>query len=591
MSRKNYNNFINQNNKILFESRLQMKNNSILKLNKNLLSNNTHKNNNISFINSTCPFINEISCKKKNIQTTFENSYQYNIKNNISINKNLKKNRNKKNNLNKTNGLNKSNIITFFHLKKKPIILDNKQNKTFINANKKMIYFKSNNRSLNIKNKENNERKMIINLKKSKNYNNLHNKEIISFNSMIKSMKMINDNNNINNYTLNKYRNDSNIYNKLRIKEKNDSKHDFKNNQNVYSRNSSSVKDYKNNSNRYNSFVIDKIKKIKYEQKFYFKNNKSIQTYNSNQRGRNLKKDKNKKEIDEYNGQTHRNFFTKKNFGKIYKNSFKDIIYNNNINSMIKKQKNKINIQNKENKSNLNMNINNKIYNNNCYKKLLIKKEDNKISRNYKNNINKKLTYNKFKNNKDTNGQQLITFDNVIKNNIDKIYHEFENNNNNIKKNNNQSIMIKSRKSKKNMNKHQEVIEDNNGVSTKTNEEFFTETTNKNINETTIEEDSGILSIKEIEDIINYNNMKDVDTSDDFLFYDGDHINFLGKYKSKINNIFFTNNHQTTYRLSKIKIRKRIIINKENIIKDDEHKNKFNYFKVLTHNNSAKRKK
>ena len=535
MSRNKYSNYINQNNKILFETRLQIKNNSVLKINKFPINHKAHRNNNILFVNTTRPFVNDVICKKRKNQSILEYSSLNNDQKTISIN--IKK-RNKKNNYNGNNSYNKTNVLNFFNLKK-PAINDDKQNRTFINANKKILYYNnSNNKNINLnsKNKEEKDKRMVFNLKKSKKFKNLNKKEL---NSMIKSMNIINDD-----YKLNNSKNDYDIINKAIIKERIDSRNNKK-------------KFYKNDKKN-NSFLDDVIKKIKNQNLIYLKkNNNPVLAISSTQRGRNISTNK---DSDEQNKYTYRNIYSKNTFGKSYKSSFAEINYYKN-NKSLKKQKlkNKIINEKKDKKNNLN--------------KITINKIGSKRnSRNYKRGINKKYTYNELKWYKDSNEEKLITFDNIKNDSNNNTYQEFQP----IKKNQDKNDQENKKKLKKNK-KSLEIIEDNNGSSTKTNDDNFNEETPK-------EENSGILSMNEIEDIIKYNNMSDINKNKDYLFYNNDHINFVKKYKSILYKNFF-NNPNPSYKLSLIKIKKKIIM------KDSENIIHSNRIKVHTCNNSVKKKK
>ena len=561
MSRNKYNNFISQNNKILFEARLQKKNNSILKINKLSINNKVSRNNNnnISFINTTRPFINDIMCKKRKNQSTLENSSKNNYQKSLSINKYIKK-RNKQNNINGNNSDHRTNILTFFNLKKPTVYVD-KPNKTFINGNKKITYYNNiNNQNVNIKNSRNKEEKdkRALNLKKSKNYKNFNRKEI---NSMIKSTDIINDDN-----KFNSIKNDNNIYSKILIK----AKLDYKKNKNK-KRNEKIDK----NDNKYSSFGgDDTIKKVKIETSIHLKNNnKPLLTINSSQRGRNTAKNRNKIDNDDFYRYTHTNFYSKNTIGKSYKSSYGEIKYKKKDKTLKKqKQKNKINFENLKNKKSINKKSK--------YNKITINKIDNKInSRNNKNEINKKHTYNnkltQEKNNKD---ERLTTLDNIMKSINNKMYQEFDP----IKKNkNNQENKNKNIKNLKKL----EIVEDNNGSSTKTNEELCSaKSHNQKKNETSLEDNSGILSWNEIEDIIRYEDMADVSKNKNYLFHSCDYTNFIKQYRSDIYNKFF-NNPNANYKISTIKIRKK------NIMKNSENKEQSKEKKIRTYNNSIRKKK
>ena len=578
-------NYMIKENKKLFESRLQIKINSNSKINKIFLDNKQNNSTNISFMNITQPFTKVFFHKYKKNESVLDNSSINEINLNTSLNKKAiktKNKRNKKNNFNINTSHNKSNLlikdITFFHLKNSPID-NNKQNKTIINVNKRMTTQNSNSRSLNKKNGNNIIGTITLDIKKNK----VNNKEINSFNSLAKSINITNENNKVI-----KTRNKNithDLYNKLIFKDKFISKFRLKNNQHKNCRNSSSLKKHKN---RHNSFLMHKIHKIKHEKKSHL--NSTNITYNNinignngNHIGRNIKINKNKK-IDiniGHPGYTQRNLIDDKNYKKIYKNTFGEIktSYNKFTNNpILNKNSNTINYDNKGNISNRNL------YNKNYLNNLLLKDKDKdkKISRNYKNNINKKYTYNKF--NKNNGTQELISLNNQ-KNKTNKIYEDINENNKMI-----QNCMNKNDNNYKYIDKTEEIIEDNNnGASTKTNDEFYSESKNNKIDESSMQEDSGILSMNEIEDIICYNNMYDISKDENYLFNRGDYDNYLKNHKKNVYNLFFGNQCET-YRQSKIKIKKKLIIINDNINKDYQF-NDFKDLKIYSYNNSSRKKK
>ena len=580
-------NYIIKENKRLFESRLQIKINSNSKINKIFLDNKQNNSTSISFMNSTQPFTKVIFHKYKKNESVLDSSSINEINLNSSINKKTiktKKNRNKKNNFNMNSSHNKSNIlikdITFFHLKNSPID-NNKQNKTIISVNKRMTTQNSNSRSLNKKNGNNIIGAITLDIKK----NRVYNKEINSFNSLAKSINISNENNKVIKTRNKNITND--LYNKLIFKDKFVSKFRLKNYQHKNCRNSSSLKKH---TNRHNSFLLHKIHKIKHEKKTNL-NSTNITDNNiiigniPTHIGRNIKINKNKK-IDistSLLGYTQRNLFYDKNYKKIYKNTFGEIkkSYNKFINnSILQKNCNTINYDNKGNISNRNL------YNKNYLNSLLLKDKDKdkKVSRNYKNNINKKYTYNKI--NKQSGTQELISLNNQKNNKTNKIYEDTNENNKMI-----QNCINKYDNNYKYIDKTEEIIEDNNnGASTKTNDEFYSESKNKKKNESSIQEDSGILSMNEIEDIICYNNMYDISKEENYLFTRGDYDNYVKKHKKNIYNLFFDNKCET-YRQSKIKIKKKLIIINDNINKDHQFNSDFNDLKIYSYNNSSRKKK
>lgn len=581
-------NYMIKENKRLFESRLQIKINSNSKINKIFLDNKQNNNTNISFMNITQPFTKVIFHKNKKNESLLDSSSINDANLNTSINKKTiktKKNRNKKNNFNINTSHNKSNIlikdITFFHLKNSPID-NNKQNKTIISVNKRMTTQNSNSRSLNKKNGNNVIGTITLDIKK----NRVKNKEINSFSSLAKSINISNENNKVIKTRNKNITND--LYNKLIFKDKFLSKFRLKNNQyNKNCRNSSSLKKH---TNRHNSFLIHKLNKINHEKKSNLNStnitdNNIVISNNPNHQGRNIKINKNKK-IDistAHLGYTQRNLIDDKNYTKIYKNTFGEIKKSYNKftnNSILKKNSNTINYDNKGNISNRNL------YNKNYLNNLLLKEKDKdkKISRNYKNNINKKYTYNKFNQNSGT--QELISLNNQKKNKTNKIYEDINENNKMLK-----NCMNKYDNNYKYIDKTEEIIEDNNnGASTKTNDEFYSESKNNKINESSIQEDSGILSMNEIEDIICYNNMYDISKDENYLFNLGDYDNFVKKHKKNVYNLFFGNQSET-YRQSKIKIKKKLIIINDNINKDHQFNNDYKDLKIYSYNNSSRKKK
>ena len=161
----------------------------------------------------------------------------------------------------------------------------------------------------------------------------------------------------------------------------------------------------------------------------------------------------------------------RKGFNSTNKNSFINLNYNTNANnSSLLNYKKKISERNLKVK-----NINRLTLN--PVKSKISKNKINDISLIVKlkmnNNINNNLQMNHSKNTKTTN---------EIKLNKSK-------NNNNI--NNNQISKIN-----KYIDKKEEIVDDFNIKSTKTNDDVFTESKNEKIEESSIEEESGILSMK-----------------------------------------------------------------------------------------------
>ena len=576
------NNITFESNKRLFESRLQMKTNSN-SINKISLEKKSNNNINASFLNNTQPYTRVIFNKNRKNQSTLENSFFNNNNNNFSINKKIIKirknrNRNKKISLNVNASHDKSSIlikdITFFHLKNS-FNENDRRNKTILNINKKMTQQNSINKSMGRKNKNHKLDSISLNSKKIRK----NNEDTNSLSSTKKKMNL-----NIEN------KNNSNNNNKLIFKDKYISKFKLKSRQ-VKKRNGSSLK---KNSHHQNSLLIHKIKKIRLNKKpdlnsAIMTNNNSILGQNLNQKGRN----KNGLDISIGKlGHTQRNLFADKNIKKLYKNTFGETKYKNNKlsnnNSTLKQVNHTINYDNNKIKANKNKKAfnNSNINSSNISNKFLLKNKEKKMGRNYKNNINKKFTFNKF--NKKGESLELKALNISKRNNANKKLKELDKNN----EKNNQSI-LKS-KNEKIKDKKEEIKEDNNnGTSTKTNDEFFSEKKDDKINESSIEEDSGILSMNEIEDIIIYNDMKDIDKDDNYLFKLDDRDNFIKDYKKIITNLFFDNeNHSSeNYKQSKIRIKKKLVeIN--NTINNDYHKNNFKDLNVYTnYNNSSRQSK
>jgi len=576
------NNITFESNKRLFESRLQMKTNSN-SINKISLDKKSNNNINASFLNNTQPYTRVIFNKNRKNQSTLENSFFNNINNNFSINKKIIKirknrNRNKKISLNVNASHDKSSIlikdITFYHLKNS-FNENDRRNKTILNINKKMTQQNSINKSMGRKNKNHKLDSISLNSKKIRK----NNEDTNSLSSTKKKMNL-----NIEN------KNNSNNNNKLIFKDKYISKFKLKSRQ-VKKRNGSSLK---KNSHHQNSLLIHKIKKIRLNKKpdlnsAIMTNNNSILGQNLNQKGRN----KNGLDISIGKlGHTQRNLFADKNIKKLYKNTFGETKYKNNKlsnnNSTLKQVNHTINYDNNKIKANKNKKAfnNSNINSSNISNKFLLKNKEKKMGRNYKNNINKKFTFNKF--NKKGESLEFKALNISKRNNANKKLKVLDKKN----EKNNQSI-LKS-KNEKIKDKKEEIKEDNNnGTSTKTNDEFFSEKKDDKINESSIEEDSGILSMNEIEDIIIYNDMKDIDKDDNYLFKLDDRDNFIKDYKKIITNLFFDNeNHSSeNYKQSKIRIKKKLVeIN--NTINNDYHKNNFKDLNVYTnYNNSSRQSK
>ena len=589
------NNIIKENNKKLFESRLQMKPKSGMKATQTSFENKTF-NDNFSLVNNSQNFAKIMIQKQLKNHSTIENSFLNNI-NNSTINKKIikinKKNRLNTKYLNINLSQNKSNIfikdITFFHLKKSPKNKD-AQNKT-INVNKRITKLNSKNNSVkrntNIKNSQNRLAAITLNIKKFK--KSKRNQNLI--NSIKRSMTAINETNNIiinnSNYIMNNTNiNINNINNKIIFKNKFAPKEKITNNNmfiklpnypyrtNLNSkRNDSNPKE---NINRHNSLLMNKIQKLqkfKIEKKQNIIKNKNINyrlnglifSSNLNQKGRNsinlLKNDinvNNKKTIDISKGFTQRSLFMGKNVRKsIQKGNNNSVKFSKN-NSKNKKQNNTLNFDiSVKNENDFNSNRNLNIHENNLSNKFLIKEKDNKknFSRNSKNNLINKSTYNK-----QIFVQKLNTINKSNKTlaNKDKKLHPEElyilDIKNNLNQNHNKKIEFKD------IDKTEQVIEDILDINKENlNDDFFSTEKDNKINDTSKEEDSGILSMDEVKDIIIYHDMKDVRKKDNFLFNYNDHNEFVQKNGEKLKEIFFDNRDNYDINHYKVKSGKKYI--------------------------------
>ena len=613
-------NIIKENNKKLFESRLQMKPKTGVKRSQISFE---HKkfNDAIYILNNSQPFTKIIFQKKLKNHSTLDNSFLNNINNNnnsalnnkiIKINKNNTQ-KNKKININLSQ--NKSNIllkdITFFHLKKSPKNNNKIHNRTIINVNKRIT--KENSKKKNLSRQTNPKINQIgtinLNIKKYKKMK----RNLNLINSITRSMTTINEtNNNItinnSNYIMNNtninINNINNGNNRVILKEKfipkfkitNDMfikipNRQYKTNLNSNRNNSSSNKKYYRN----NSFKINKIQKF---QKVKFGKNKKISfNFNKrlnevilgtslNQKGRNSinlfknnNKNNNKKTIDICKEQTQRNLFLGKYLGKLLQKNNNKSIKNTNNNSRNKKQNNTLNFDNYyyyydyDNRYNSNRNLNNKnsIYLNNILfhkdkenkEKEKEKEKEKKISRNTKNNINNKRAYNK-----NIITGDLKTFNkNSNQNLISKNFNSNEFNQFNDIFNQNFNKIINKRSEFKDTDKIGQTTEDNiNPNNTKINDNFFSSEKNKKINDTSIEEDSGILSINEVQDIIYYDDMCEIKKEYNFLFNYKDYDDFITKYRKNIYHKFFDsdNNDKFEINLYELKSKKKNIIVKNN---------------------------
>ena len=101
--------------------------------------------------------------------------------------------------------------------------------------------------------------------------------------------------------------------------------------------------------------------------------------------------------------------------------------------------------------------------------------------------------------------------------------------------------------------------------------------------------------MNEIEDIIIYNNMENINKEDNYLFNICDYNNFLSQYQQKISSLFFdTKNNYEDNKTMKIYSEKKNNEKKnENLITNNKFKviNNPKEIKVLSYNNSIKKKK
>ena len=554
------NDILRENNKKLFESRLQMKPNSSLKINQISLKTNKNKLNNRTnlYLFNTDIFQNDNSHNKRKNKSGIDNSLKNFLKKNISAGKKQKKinkNRNKNTYFSINN---KSNIIikdiSFFQSKKSTI----KNDIQIINVNKRGTT--NNNSSKKTKEQSSNSnQKRNDQIKKALKFNNI--KKQRKFNQDKYSRSFLD-------FTY------DNNYNRQKTSK---SKVTLMNNISMRKRNNSSTK--KDNNDVYKSFLVQKIKIIKKKKKPYLnninfnlsKNNKTIKTNLLDKTGKNTKDSIYSICNDKYVRNTYRNLLLKKGLNSTNKNSFININYNTNANnSSLLNNKKKVSERNLKIKNINRLTLNptkSKINQNKIKEKNLIAKL--KIN----NDINKNLKLNRSKNSKTTKEINII--------------HQKDNNNNN-----NQSS-----KNNKYIDKKEEIVDDFNIKSTKTNDDIFTESKNEKIEESSIEEESGILSMNEIEDIIIYNNMKNIEKDDNYLFNKNDYKDFIDENQNKILNLFFAPNNKEEEKINKqinMKINSDKKINeikKEKIKNKNKTEKKTKEFKILSYNNSVKKKK
>ena len=379
------NEIIMESNKKLFESRLQMKLNSSLKIkqinsNKNKIRNLT----NLYFLNGDIFSTNISHIKRKNKSGLEKTSNNF-IKKNISSENKYKKINKQRNKNNLIINNNTSNIIikdiSFFDSKNS---LANKNNfHQIINKNKKVSTF--NNSQYKIKEKNSNKRinkvkqDLYINNKRTKIFN--HNKYCLSYKDFA--------------YDNNKTNNNIGILNNIK-KKISKSKMSISNriNKSMKKRNNSSIKKDKENNDTYQSFFVQKIKIIKKKKKPYLKNisinssknnNKITQKKSLNKTGKIFRNFIYQNYNDKYMRNTYRHLFIKKGLDNTHKNSLVNLYYNTNIN-------NSSILNNKKKKSERITKMNN-------INKLILKPKKNKV---YNNKFNENNTINKIRKKNDS---------------------------------------------------------------------------------------------------------------------------------------------------------------------------------------------
>ena len=547
------NNIIIQDNKKLFETRLQMKPNSSLKIKHININTNTNsiKNKANLFLYNTEVLSGNISINQRKNQnrTSLENNSNNFKKKNISAEKKIKKLNKNKNRNNLINSSTKSNVIisdlSIFNSKKTTLKNDLH---SIINVNTKGSK-NINSRNKIRKNNSNKKSEEILNINNKKQENATQNKFSLSY------MYFTNDNNNMRIIS-----NDNQISSKSKVTISD------KNNKSTKKRNNSNTNKDKN---IYKTFLVQKIKIIKKRKNPYLNNininsskiDKTTKEKVFNKTGKNIKDSIYKNCNEKFVRNTFRNLFIKKRVNTTAKNSFININKNTYANNSSLKNTKKISERNSKikNRNKLSFNQNKKEIN------------QNKINHNYiinrfkkKNGARKNLNKNQSKHNQTAK---------EIKSNL---YNQ------NISDN-------------KYIDKKEEIVDDFNIKSTKTNDEIFTEGKEEKIDESSVEEESGILSMNEIEDIIIYNNMENINKEDNYLFNICDYNNFLSQYQQKISSLFFDtkNNYEDNKTMKIYSEKKDSEKTKENRITNNKFKviNNPKEIKVLSYNNSIKKKK
>ncbi len=282
-------------------------------------------------------------------------------------------------------------------------------------------------------------------------------------------------------------------------------------------------------------------------------NNTFNNNYNYNNKSRNifLEKNLNIKSKDYFNKKLSQKFTLNKNkkndlslndikdksfnnINQFSKNKFSSIktlnkqlqflsINKNNQNSKTIYLRNNNEIKNKKNKNSLqvnNVNINNYIncninYINNLNNDKKIKKESNINSTIFSYNYNDNYKTNK------------LFFQ---KNSID--YYKFSKNKTNLDK-----IELNFEKSKNEQNNIMDINKSEDNISDSMFKNDIQEKSQNDFEDS--KEDSGLLSFDKIEDLIVYNNMKDINKKDSYLFFKDDRKNFYFEYKKILSKNFF----------------------------------------------------
>ena len=361
------NDIIIEDNKKLFETRLQMKPHSSLKIKQINLNTNKKsiKNKANLYLYNTEVLSGDISQNKRKNQNQSGNESNLNnfMKKNISAEKKIKKINKNKNKNNLIDNSNKSNIaindISIFNTKKTTIKNDINQ---IINVNRKGTK-NLNSRNKVRKNNSNRKKDESFNINNKRQENSIQNKISLSY------MYFTNDNNN-----MRIINHDKQIYSNSKVTILN------KNNKSTKKRNSSNTNTNKD-KNIYNSFLVQKIKIIKKRKKPCLNNininsnkkNKTMKENVFNKTGKNIKDSIYNNCNEKFVRNTYRNLFIKKRVNTTSKNSFINLNKNTNANNSSLKNTKKISERNSRIKNK------NKLYSKQNKKEI----NENKINLNY----------------------------------------------------------------------------------------------------------------------------------------------------------------------------------------------------------------